>query len=152
MPDLQNLRQKGFEPRRKENDKTSAFLPFLCVWRVKGNVRVSVLSLQSLALYNSLGNFVKTVNKWGIFQNDVYDNVLLASEIYIQQCALFRLIMVILELPKGFPPKKKLNISLPVFECCCSRKLRVLIQQSSSSPEIHQQLFHLLVLRVINLI
>lgn len=106
MPDLQNLRQKGFEPRRKENDKTSAFLPFLCVWRVKGNVRVSVLSLQSLALYNSLGNFVKTVNKSGIFQNDVYDNFLLASEIYIQQCALFRLIMVILELPKGFPPKK----------------------------------------------
>lgn len=64
------------------------------------------MSLQSLALYNSLGNFVKTVNKSGIFQNDVYDNVLLASEIYIQQCALFRLIMVILELPKGFPPKK----------------------------------------------
>lgn len=67
------------------------------------------MSLQSLALYNSLGNFVKTVNKSGIFQNDVYDNVLLASEIYIQQCALFRLIMVILELPKGFPPKKKVK-------------------------------------------
>lgn len=40
MPRLQDLRQKSFEPRWKENDTTSAFLPFLCVRGAQGNAEV----------------------------------------------------------------------------------------------------------------